>query len=145
VLQRRARLSLAHRDVYVSTVGGARVVDPSADLAIAVAVASAAVRAAVPIGFVAIGEVGLAGELRRVPGVDRRLAEAARLGFTDAIVPADRGDTEQRVSQGLRLHPAPSIVHALAALRLDRAASHDDPPHPSTSARLVSVGGVGPP
>ena len=61
-----------------------------------VAVASAAVNADVPAGFVAIGEVGLAGEIRRVPGLDRRLAEAARLGFTDAIVPAEPGDAVRR-------------------------------------------------
>jgi DNA repair protein RadA/Sms len=136
VLQRRARLSLASNDVYVSTVGGARVDDPAADLAIAVAVASATINAVVPPGFVAIGEVGLAGELRRVPGVDRRLAEASRLGFTDAIVPAEPNDLRQRVSQGLRLHPAPTIVHALGALRLERPA-HEDP---EIAARLVSVG-----
>src|SRR3954453_3513017 len=67
VLERRARLTLASRDVYVSTVGGARVADPSADLGAAVAVASAALNTAVPLGFVAIGEIGLAGDLRRVP------------------------------------------------------------------------------
>jgi DNA repair protein RadA/Sms len=113
-------MSLASKDVYVSTVGGARVSDPSADLAVAVAVASATVNAVVPAGFIAIGEVGLAGELRRVPGLDRRLSEAGRLGFTDAIVPADPGDRQTRTGSGLRLHPAPTIVHALSRLKLER-------------------------
>ena len=128
VLQRRARMSLASKDVYVSTVGGARVSDPSADLAIAVAVASATVNAVVPAGFIAVGEVGLAGELRRVPGLDRRLAEAARLGFTDAIVPADPGERQSRPDSGLRLHPAPTIVHALTELRLESLPT-DRQPH----------------
>ena len=128
VLQRRARMSLASKDVYVSTVGGARVSDPSADLAIAVAVASATVNAVVPAGFIAVGEVGLAGELRRVPGLDRRLAEAARLGFTDAIVPADPGERQSRPGSGLRLHPAPTIVHALTELRLESLPT-DRQPH----------------
>ncbi|HET9649090.1 MAG TPA: DNA repair protein RadA, partial [Microlunatus sp.] len=137
VLQRRARMALAAKDVYVSTVGGARVSDPSADLAVAIAVASATINAVVPPGFIAVGEVGLAGELRRVPGLDRRLAEAARLGFTDAVVPAEPDDAGPRTQHGLRLHPAPTIVHALAALRLERRSDHEDGP------RLVSVTGAG--
>lgn len=121
VLERRAGLSLAARDVYVSTVGGARVNDPSSDLAAAVAIGSARRDAAAPAGFVAVGEVGLAGELRRVPGLDRRLAEAARLGFTDAVVPADTGGPGHRTpAHGIRVHPAPTIGAALSLLGLGR-------------------------
>lgn len=87
VLQRKAKLPLYKRDIYTATVGGARVSDPSADLAIAMAVASATLDIALPARTVALGEVGLAGDLRRVPGLDRRLAEAARLGIRTAIVP----------------------------------------------------------
>jgi len=65
--------------------------EPASDLAIAVAVASAVNDRPLPIGLVAVGEVGLAGEVRRVDGVGRRLAEAARLGFTHALVPRDSG------------------------------------------------------
>lgn len=129
VLERRAGLSLAQRDVYVSTVGGARVTDPSADLAAAIAVASAAINAKATVGtdaaprYVAIGELGLAGELRRVPGTDRRLAEAARLGFSDAIVPAQSrraADRMPKLVAGLRVHTASSIGQALQALDLVR-------------------------
>jgi len=121
VLERRAGLRLASREVYVSTVGGARVSDPSADLAAAVAVASASLNAQIAPRVVALGEVGLAGELRRVPGLERRLAEAARLGFLEAVVPAesrssDLGRTDVR--HGLLIHSAPTIRHALAALGL---------------------------
>ncbi|GEA87993.1 DNA repair protein RadA [Cellulomonas cellasea] len=88
VLQRRVGARLADQDVYVSTVGGARVVEPSADLALALATASSRENVALPRGLVALGEVGLAGELRPVTGVLRRLSEAARLGFARAVVPA---------------------------------------------------------
>ncbi|GGC76382.1 DNA repair protein RadA [Hoyosella rhizosphaerae] len=89
VLERRCGLSLTGSEVYVATVGGMRVTEPSADLAIAVAVASGARDLVLPERTIVIGEVGLAGEVRRVPGAGRRVQEAARLGFTRAIVPAD--------------------------------------------------------
>jgi DNA repair protein RadA/Sms len=89
VLQERCALKqLAGRDVFAATVGGMRLREPASDLGVAVAVASAFRDAAVPAGLVVVGEVGLAGEIRRVVGLDRRLAEAARLGFTHALVPA---------------------------------------------------------
>jgi DNA repair protein RadA/Sms len=98
------------------------------------------VNAEVPAGYVAIGEVGLAGEIRRIPGLDRRLAEAARLGFTDAIVPAEPGEKGSRTVQGLKLHPVPTIVHALASLGLARPHRQrsDDPPR--SEGRYGSVG-----
>ena len=87
VLQRRARFALAQDDCYVATVGGVRLSEPASDLAVAVAVASAKRGAPVPQGMIAVGELGLAGEVRPVPGVGRRVREAARLGFTRALVP----------------------------------------------------------
>ena len=81
VLQQRGRLRLDGKDVFVSTVGGARITEPAGDLAMALAMASAARQIALPGDIVAIGEIGLAGELRRVRDLPRRLAEAARLGF----------------------------------------------------------------
>jgi DNA repair protein RadA/Sms len=88
VLQRRADVKIGRHDVYAATVGGVRLTEPSVDLAIALAMSSAAADLSVPASVVAIGEVGLAGEVRRVPGVARRLAEAERMGFRRAIVPA---------------------------------------------------------
>ena len=87
VLQRRARFALAQDDCYVATVGGVRLAEPASDLAVAVAVASAKLGAPVPAGMIAVGELGLAGEVRPVPGIGRRVREAARLGFTRALVP----------------------------------------------------------
>lgn len=87
VLERRCQLVISASDVFVSTVGGLRVSEPAADLAIALALVSA--QTGVPVGedVVAFGEVGLTGELRQVPATQRRLAEAARLGFRRAVVP----------------------------------------------------------
>ncbi|MQA06750.1 MAG: DNA repair protein RadA [Streptosporangiales bacterium] len=91
VLQRRARLPVGVGDVFAATVGGVRLGEPAADLALALALASASTDRPVDAGTVAIGEVGLAGEVRRVPDVRQRLAEAARLGFQRALVPPDSG------------------------------------------------------
>ena len=91
VLHRWAGLDLRQKDVYVSGVGGVRLGDPGADLAVAAAVASAATGRPVPADMVVVGEVGLGGELRQAPHMARRLAEADRLGFGRALVPAGAG------------------------------------------------------
>jgi DNA repair protein RadA/Sms len=93
VLERRLGARLGGCDVFTATVGGIRLVDPAVDLALMLAVASAAGDKPLPAGLVALGEVGLAGELRPVRDVRRRLAEAARLGFTRALVPAGALET----------------------------------------------------
>jgi DNA repair protein RadA/Sms len=92
VLERRVGLSLLGADVYASAVGGVRVTEPAADLALALALASALTGTPLPPGLVACGEVGLAGEVRQAAHTSRRLAEAARLGFTRAVVPASAPD-----------------------------------------------------
>jgi DNA repair protein RadA/Sms len=96
VLQRRARLQLGKRDVFAATVGGVRLTEPSVDLAVGLAVASALGNVSVPPDLVAIGEVGLAGEIRRVGGIQRRLAEAERMGFRRALIPAGRAQVTGR-------------------------------------------------
>jgi DNA repair protein RadA/Sms len=88
VLDKHTNVRVRQADCYVSTVGGVKVSEPAADLAIALAMASSVCDLALAQGTVAMGEVGLAGEIRAVTGIQRRLAEAARLGFHDAIVPA---------------------------------------------------------
>jgi DNA repair protein RadA/Sms len=87
VLDRRADVPVRQADCYVSTVGGVRLTEPAADLAVALSMASSVADRALPRGTIALGEVGLAGEIRPVTGVPRRLAEAARLGFARAVVP----------------------------------------------------------
>jgi DNA repair protein RadA/Sms len=92
VLQQRAGVSVAGTDVWVTVAGGVRAVEPAVDLGIALAVASAAAGVAVPGDAVVCGEVGLAGELRQVGRLDRRMAEAARLGFGQVVVPTSAPD-----------------------------------------------------
>jgi DNA repair protein RadA/Sms len=113
VLEKRAHLNVGQNDIYLSTVGGMRLTDPSSDLAVALAIASAYADIPMPTTVVAIGEVGLAGDLRRVTGMDRRLAEAARLGFTCAVVPPGVKD----VPPGLTIMSADNISGALRVLR----------------------------
>ena len=117
VLQRDRRLRLSSRDVFAATVGGMRLLDPAADLAVAVALASSFSEVAVPTGVVAIGELGLAGQLRRVRDINVRLDEAARLGFTHAIVPADTNSTVKKRA-GLEVKEAWSLPDVLDILRL---------------------------
>ncbi len=112
VLQRRLGARLSDQDVYVSTVGGARVVEPAGDLALALAAIGSREDVALPRGLVALGEVGLAGEIRAVPGVGRRLAEAARLGFRRAIVPASSVD-DLVPPQGMHVLGASDLAHAV--------------------------------
>ena len=111
VLERRAGIGLSTHDTYTATVGGVKVYEPAADLAVAVAVASALSDQPVPTGTIIIGEVGLAGEVRRVAGTPRRLAEAARLGFTHAIVSRDPGE----VPEGIKVYEAPDLRSAIDA------------------------------
>ncbi|HXW86659.1 MAG TPA: DNA repair protein RadA [Streptosporangiaceae bacterium] len=102
VLQRRAGLQLGKRDVYAASVGGVRLTEPSVDLAVGLAVASAMADISVPLDLVAFGEVGLAGEIRRVTGVQRRIAEAERLGFRRAIIPAGSVPAQDGRPAGVR-------------------------------------------
>ena len=88
VTERHGRMRFGDRDVLVSTVGGVRLNEPAADLAVCLAIAGSNNSMVLPYGALAIGEVSLSGELRSVPGLGRRLAEAHRMGFTHAVVPA---------------------------------------------------------
>ncbi len=127
VLEKHARLKIAVNDVYLSTVGGMRLTDPSSDLAVAIALASAYVNLPLPATAVMIGEVGLAGDLRRVAGMERRLAEAARQGFTTALIPPGCA----AVPTGVRALEAATIVAALEHM-LDIAEHRNTgsaPPH----------------
>ncbi|MER7073351.1 DNA repair protein RadA [Terrabacter sp. NPDC000476] len=115
VLDKRAGAPVGSRDIFAATVGGVRITEPAADLAIVCAVASSVVDRALPTDVVAFGEVGLAGEVRRVAGLDRRLAEAARLGFRHALVPAGSlGDTT--TPPGIRAVEVADVPRAIEAM-----------------------------
>lgn len=113
VLGRRAGIGLTAHDVYVNLAGGLAVGEPGLDLPIALALASSLRDRPVPDATVAIGEVGLLGELRGVPGLERRLREAARLGFRRAIVPRPGRDHERPAVAGLEIIAAGSLRDAV--------------------------------
>jgi DNA repair protein RadA/Sms len=123
VLDRRLNAGLARRDTYVATVGGVRLGEPSSDLAVALAIASAHSDRPLRPGLVAIGEVGLAGEVRPVSGVGRRLSEAARLGFTHAVVPDGCDDA---TPSGIAVLQAPDLQTALSRSLTVRTVGPDD-------------------
>jgi len=110
VLTKRAGLSLGNQDIIVNVVGGLRVSEPAADLGIALAIASSLRGAAIDPNLVAVGELGLSGELRAVPHLERRLGEAAKLGFKRCLLPRT---TKVDVPQGIELIGTESLKDAL--------------------------------
>ncbi len=112
VLQARLGVDCSQLDIYVSTVGGARTMEPAVDLAMAVAVISAVRSATVRSGLVVFGEVGLTGEIRACVGAQRRLQEAARLGFSTAIVPT-QGSEELQSIEGLTILTVSDVATAV--------------------------------
>jgi DNA repair protein RadA/Sms len=115
VLQKRVGLGLGGQDVYANVVGGMRIGEPAADLAVALAIASSFRDRPIDSRLVAIGEIGLSGELRSVGQVERRLGEARRLGFDKAIIPASaarRGTTDVA---GLKVIRADTVAEAIEA------------------------------
>lgn len=114
VTERAGRLKLWDKDVFLSTVAGAKVSDPGADLGMCLAIASAVQDKALPIDLVAIGEVALSGDIRPVPGITQRLNEAARLGFATALVP--RGTKLATNQKGLKLIQVDNLTSALKVI-----------------------------
>lgn len=88
VLERRTKLNLSDKDIYINVVGGIKLTDPAADLAVCMAISSASAGRRLASGAVVFGEVGLGGEVRSVTSIDKRVSEAKKLGFTYAIGPS---------------------------------------------------------
>ncbi len=116
VLERRAGVDLASRDVYVNAVGGVRVSEPAADLPLALALASSRLDTALPEDVVACGEVGLGGEIRRVARTDLRVAEALRLGFRRVLLPEGSSELPADAPKGA-LVGVRDLAQALTWLR----------------------------
>ncbi len=115
VLEKRAGIRLYNQDVYVNVAGGMSLTEPAADLALCLAVASSMSDKPLPMNLAAMGEVGLAGEVRAIPQIERRLMECRRLGFTQVICPKDRGG---QVPEGMTLHPVETLSQAIATIHL---------------------------
>jgi DNA repair protein RadA/Sms len=111
VVEKRAGIKVGDKDVYVATVGGMKITEPGIDLSVVLALMSSAKDTPLSPRLVSMGEVGLSGEVRRVPNVGRRLAEAARLGFTHALVPPDSG----KIPPGIRVLEVGDVASALNA------------------------------
>jgi DNA repair protein RadA/Sms len=112
VLEKRAELRLAADDVFVNVIGGVKVVEPAVDLAVALAIASAHTNRPLSAGTLAVGELGLGGEVRPVPQLELRLKEAARLGIGHAIVPHVGGKVPKL--GGIALHEVRRLTQALS-------------------------------
>jgi DNA repair protein RadA/Sms len=116
VVQRRLGLALHDQDVYLNVVGGLRLDEPAGDLAAALAIVSIARDFPLPADVIAVGELGLAGELRSVGQLEQRLREASKLGFRRAVVPRAPGGTlPARVGQ-IELVPVSTLREAMRAL-----------------------------
>jgi DNA repair protein RadA/Sms len=116
VLHRHAGVACMDQDVFVNAVGGVRISEPAADLAVMLAISSSLRGRPLPKGFVAFGEVGLAGEVRPAPRGQERLREAAKLGFSVAIVPKANAPKKGTI-EGLTIHAVERIEQALDAVR----------------------------
>ena len=119
VLHRRVGVAVAADDVYVATIGGAKVLEPAADVALALALASARADRPVRERWCAVGEVALSGAVRPVGALAQRVAEAARLGFTDVVVPAGGRSVDAPV--GVTLHPVEQVAEAVRIAIAPRA------------------------
>ena len=115
VLHRHAGVACADQDVFVNAVGGVRISEPAADLAVMLAITSSLRGRALPKGFIAFGEVGLAGEVRPAPRGQERLKEAAKLGFSVAVVP--KANAPKQAIKGLEIHAVERIEEAMAVVR----------------------------
>jgi DNA repair protein RadA/Sms len=115
VLHRHAGIAAFDQDVFVNAVGGVRISEPAADLAVMLAIQSSLRGKPLPRGFIAFGEVGLAGEVRPAPRGQERLREAAKLGFSIAVVP--KANAPKKAVEGLTIYPVERIEEAIALAR----------------------------
>ena len=115
VLHRHAGVATGAQDVFVNAVGGVRITEPAADLAVLLAIQSSLRGRALPKGFIAFGEIGLAGEVRPAPRGQERLKEAAKLGFSVAVVP--KANAPKKPIEGLTIHAIERVEQAIEVLR----------------------------
>ncbi|MBZ0187681.1 MAG: hypothetical protein K8F91_15650, partial [Candidatus Obscuribacterales bacterium] len=114
VLEKKVGIALSRSDLYVNVVGGLDIDDPAGDLGVSVAIATSCLDRSVDPGTVFIGEIGLTGEVRSVVGLERRIKEARRLGFTRAIVPRSRQKESSPSAKGFEVVEVETVGEALA-------------------------------
>lgn len=117
VLEKRLGLKFYQSDVYLNVIGGLRLDEPASDLSVALALISSVTDRIIPDDLIALGEVGLAGECRAVANLEVRVKEAARLGFTTAVVPYRNVEKRPLEIENIRIVPIRGIYEALSLLR----------------------------
>ncbi|KAF1679160.1 DNA repair protein RadA [Veillonella sp. R32] len=113
VLEKRCGLTLGNKDVYVNVIGGLKVNEPACDLSVAVAIVSNLKNRPVPADMVILGEVGLTGNIRSIPRIEQRIAEAAKMGFTRFVVPAGNSKQVKTNRKGISIHGVTTVQEAM--------------------------------
>ncbi len=116
VLEKRVGFKLAQKDVFLNIAGGLKVNDPALDLAVICAILSSNVDMAIPRGYCMAGEVGLTGEIRPVTHISRRIAEAAKLGMTDIVIPKGNLKGAEPAPDGITVHEVSKVEEAFRTL-----------------------------
>jgi DNA repair protein RadA/Sms len=124
VLDARCGLSVGANDIYLNVAGGLRISEPAADLAVAAALVSALTESPVPADTVVFGEIGLSGRVRPVSHSDARLKEAAKLGFSEAWLPARIGARGKRIGDGIVTTPIGHLSELVGRLAPSRGRRH---------------------
>ena len=119
VLEKRLGMRFSAADVYTNVIGGLRLDETASDLAAALALISSLTDKVVPDELIAIGELGLSGECRAVSNLEQRVREAARLGFTKAIVPQKNIESRKLDVPGIEIIPIKTIYEALKVLKTE--------------------------
>jgi DNA repair protein RadA/Sms len=116
VLEKRSGMFISGSDVVVNVTSGIKVIEPAADLAVVMAVASSSLDKPLPQGFICLGEIGLSGEIRPVGQVETRLKEAKRLGFTRALIPKANAESQLK-SKGIDIIPLSHLSEAISIIK----------------------------
>ena len=113
VLEKRCNLTLGNKDVYVNVIGGLKVNEPACDLSVAVVIVSNLKNRPVPSDMVILGEVGLTGNIRSIPRIEQRIAEAAKMGFTRFVVPAGNAKQVKGNRKDIVIHGVTTVQEAM--------------------------------
>ena len=117
-LEKRLGLKFSSNDVYLNVIGGLEIDEPASDLGIAMALISSLTDKKIPDDLIAIGEIGLAGECRGISSIEQRVKEAARLGFTAALIPASNATSCPKID-GIKIYAIKTIYDVLKFLRTE--------------------------